>query len=224
MLWLLGVPLALVAVAFVYWQLRYPAHTYRYKLTVEVETPEGVRSGSAVREVGGENRLALLPDEAARTWWVKGQAVAVDLPNGRTLFALISPDAVRMSVRVLDPEFQDDIVAGVRRIAIRKGGTPHSSLRIGDYPLLVTFDDISVSTSVRKVEPTDLTSAFGEGYSLNSITIERTSDPVTVGIRERLGWLSDHPEPRLDPNYGGSTNPSLSERLSHGDFLQGATK
>src|SRR5687767_14049302 len=64
---------------------------YRYKMTVEVETPQGVKSGYAVREIAirtvppipmhGEDRGGV---------GVTGQAVAVDFASGKTLFALLA--------------------------------------------------------------------------------------------------------------------------------------
>jgi hypothetical protein len=49
-----------------------------------------------------------------------------------------------------------------------------------------------------------------------------TEDAVTSGIGERLGWLGEYPESRLDTKYKGSTDPTLSQKLSYGDFRQGA--
>lgn len=66
---------------------------YRLRLTVEVDTPQGLRKGSSVYEVWANNKTALLPDEAKRDWGVRGEAVAVDLPNGQTLFAPLKTNA-----------------------------------------------------------------------------------------------------------------------------------
>ena len=53
----------------------------RYRLTAEVQTPEGVRTGSSVIETTWDRGLSGAT--------VKGEAVAVDLPNGQTLFVLL---------------------------------------------------------------------------------------------------------------------------------------
>jgi hypothetical protein len=67
------------------------ANTYRYRLTVEVETPQGLRTGSSVIQV--------ITDEAGKhalispgrlTVRIFGEAVSIDLPNGKKLFALLS--------------------------------------------------------------------------------------------------------------------------------------
>ena len=62
---------------------------YRFRMTVEVETPEGLRRGSSVYQIWANDTTSILPDEAKRDWGSKGEAVAVDLPGGKTLFALM---------------------------------------------------------------------------------------------------------------------------------------
>ena len=64
--------------------------TYRYRLTVEVETPEGLRTGSSVIEVQTDvaSKLSISTPGQVRTR-VRGESVAVDLPGGKTLFALL---------------------------------------------------------------------------------------------------------------------------------------
>lgn len=80
-----------------------PTPTYRYRLTVEVETPEGLRTGSSVIEVDTrQTRFALNPSAAGVSERVRGEAVAVDLPGRRTLFALLrSDDDIGWASRVM---------------------------------------------------------------------------------------------------------------------------
>lgn len=67
--------------------------TYRYRLTVEVDTPEGLRTGSSVIEVTQRMvRPGSDPASKAVRRRARGEAVAVDLPAGRTLFALLRSD------------------------------------------------------------------------------------------------------------------------------------
>ena len=58
--------------------------------------------------------------------------------------------------------------------------------------MLVTFADRDDPTSVARVDPDDLAASFGEGVKLRRITVQLTDDPVTSGIEERLGWLTEH--------------------------------
>lgn len=81
--------LALFAAGKFYWSEQYPAETWRYKMTVSVETPEGVKTGSAVREVTGISGPKLLPEAPSGGARVKGEAVVVDLGKRGILFALM---------------------------------------------------------------------------------------------------------------------------------------
>ena len=55
-----------------------------------------------------------------------------------------------------------------------------------DYPLLVTFTDITDPTTVKQVNPTNLAATFGPGVSLKRITLEITDEPVTEGKIEQV--------------------------------------
>ena len=67
---------------------RYP--DYRYRLTVEVETPEGIRSGSSVIEVITKvSSKYSIPNAGSVISRVKGEAVTVDLGKRGVLFALL---------------------------------------------------------------------------------------------------------------------------------------
>lgn len=70
----------------------YKSDTFRYRLTVEVETPQGLRTGSSVIEVElsqPRDSARTLPQARKILREFRGEAVAVDLPGGRTLFALL---------------------------------------------------------------------------------------------------------------------------------------
>ncbi|NMW32944.1 hypothetical protein HKD42_12810, partial [Altererythrobacter sp. RZ02] len=71
-----------------------PTPDYRYRLTVEVETPEGLKSGSSVIEVqtniAGEYSI---PTPGRVSQRLRGEAVTVDLDDGQVLFALLRSDS-----------------------------------------------------------------------------------------------------------------------------------
>jgi len=48
--------------AFAVFQFSYKSYSWRYKITVTVETPEGEVSGSAVREMSNSKPIIDLPD------------------------------------------------------------------------------------------------------------------------------------------------------------------
>ncbi|MFM9977411.1 MAG: hypothetical protein ACKVOP_05110 [Sphingomonadaceae bacterium] len=169
---------------------------YRFRLTVEVETPSGLLAGFSVFEAWANHHTGILFDERSRDWGVKGQAVAVDLPNGRVLFALLKTanpmrnDLAQVSMAALDPAFANDIVDSAGRISARRAIRPSATLAVSDYPLLVTFRDLQDPTSVEQVNPADLASTFGLGVELVRVTVGVTDDPVTTEIEQRLEWLA----------------------------------
>src|SRR3546814_12102512 len=65
--------------------------TLRYRMTVEVETPTGVRSGSSVIETT-ITKGPRTGQGSGLTATMKGEAIAVDLGSGQTLFALLNGD------------------------------------------------------------------------------------------------------------------------------------
>ncbi|HEX8486021.1 hypothetical protein [Sphingomonas sp.] len=197
---------------------------YRFKLTIEVDTPAGIKSGSSVYEITAWNALKLLPEERSRDWAVKGDAAAVDLADGRTLFALLKTtslmreDLAQVSMAALDPAFRNDIVESAGRIGRSERIRSPASVSQGDYPLLVTFRDVRNPKSVERVDPAALDKSFGAGVTLRRITVEITDVPVTTGIEKRLGWLGRGPDGGLDPTMGVTANPTFAQQLGFLDF------
>lgn len=210
----------------------------RYRVTVEVVSGGELRSGSSVWSW----RLSK-PDVPLATPYdgeFYGEAVAVDLANGRTLFAILRGADGNRGMAELLPErwfgdigraargeqmrFSPDRMADLRDIASRTGETVtlDCDAHPGWCPMLVTFRNNAEPESVEQVDPADLSAAFGPDHELKAIKVEIANDDVERGIGELLPWLSNHPEPRLDRTYKGSTDPDLAQRLAHGDFRRGA--
>lgn len=212
------------------------APDYRYRLTVEVETPQGLATGSSVIEVEqsmGSTAMSGFGQRISRR--VRGEAVAVDLPDGRTLYALLRSenniDWASYVMQMLAPDIEGEAWEEVfDNVLLLEGRGPitlprtwpaqgHLEERTA-YPMLVTFRDLADPTSVEEVDPDDLAATFGEGVRLKRITAELTEDAVTQGIEERLRWLPGTYSTMLD---GSTTNYShdLANNLSQGDFSKG---
>lgn len=189
-------------------------------MTVAVDTPQGLRSGSSIREISSQ--LQDLPGKGGPTPLTefKGEAVAVDLPGGRTLFALLDESINITSIFEPNDSTPELFVANVAKLGRPDQRGRTVVLSPDNYPRLVTFRGIRDPTSVREVDPADLAASFGPGMRLRRITLETTGDDISAGIRKRLKWLSKYPEPRLDSSYRGSTSPNLAEQLAHGDFFR----
>lgn len=198
--------------------------SYRFRMTVEVDTPEGLRTGSSVYEVTAGNRTALLPEMADRHKGLRGEAVAVDLPCGRTLFALLKTDNAfrtdldHISMAALDPAYNNDWVESADRISSGDGIVSPAVLEPEDYPMLVIFRRVGDPASVRLVNPSDLSGVFGEGFSLRRITVARTEDETVPTIARRLSKLGIEEGHGLDRSRGVTPSPSLAQQLGYSDF------
>ena len=58
-------------------------------MTVEIETPQGLRTGSSVMEESAYKKLKLTSEEHSGGGYTLGEAVVVDLPDG-PVFALLT--------------------------------------------------------------------------------------------------------------------------------------
>jgi len=181
-----------------------PLPTYRYELTVEVETPQGLRSGSSVIEVRTHAKPGFTPEASGVTTNVRGEAVAVDLPNGQTLFALLD-QAEFIAPYTLQPgQLMATGSAGERRAKIRalkairrktvvprwRPPNPPEDGPQGLYPTFVYFPDIDSPKSMEVVDPENLSAEIGTGYRLRRLTLSITDMPGTKGIEGRLKWLN----------------------------------
>ena len=204
-----------------------PRNTWRYTMTVEVTTPEGVRSGYAVRQVTYHSPGYGFLGESQPHWDLKGQAVVVDLPNGRSLYALLRSAGnlgVSYGARIADSALgEGGRVRGWQGRVELYPNPPKTRILsyVDPLPMLVTFGNPADSKSVQLVEAHDAAATLGPGYALKRIDIEIVDEGVTTGIEQRLPWLSRVVERRLDPAFVMSSHPNLAETLSHGDFLQG---
>ena len=174
-------------------------HLLRYIMTVEVETPTGVRRGSGTIEIR-IRKSGLLPGPPV-TFGLAGEAVAIDLPNGQTLFALVTqpmnPDAAihlpfevfQSEIDRIDPQEAGDVPDWPRRVTQLTLQRPSADLIGGQRPFLVRFRDLARPETVEDVDPDRLSDAFGAGYRLRRITIAITDEPPSKGIAQRLPWL-----------------------------------
>lgn len=209
-------------------ELFYPSASLRYRMTVEVDTPEGLKTGSSVIETTISDGPGL-GDASGINYTLKGEAIAVDLPGGRTLFALLrgveqgSPSDYHAGLllnllgagvptippmpRRYEPQEWVDAFREARRLKpmlvippkIERYPDRVKKGRDVILPLLVTFTDIRDPKTVIKVDPDDMAKSFGPGVTLRRITLQITDDPVTTGIEKRLAWLTRLDDYRTDP-------------------------
>ena len=188
----------------------------RYRLTAVVETPEGLRSGSSVIEVAwAMSRTS--PPLGGSGYTVKGEAAAVDLPGGQTLFVLLrsaeevdwaawvikripsagmieqaKPTQSNRAAQIASEKRYLDLVRADRGVhAVWRAQPPHNLPGLS-IPYFVRFRDEADPKSVEQIDPANLAKSLGPGVRLKSLTVQVTEDPVTTGIAKRLGWLGTH--------------------------------
>jgi hypothetical protein len=172
-----------------------PFPDYRYRLTVEVDTPEGLRTGSSVIEVqtsrSSENTI---PTPGKINHRLRGEAVAVDLGQRGVVFALLrSEREVDWAKRVMfllapappkdtEDRFADRYAALLeidQLIELPESFEGYDVLFDGPRParpMLVTFSDLNDPTSVIKLDPDNLAKNLGDGVSLRRITVQMRSE------------------------------------------------
>lgn len=192
-------PLALLAVLVVGDQIRINRPAHKFRLTVAVETPEGIKSASGVMSVHPDRGYSRRGQ--TRT---KGDAVWVDLGGGRNLVALMAHVD-----RFLELDEMNYVALRAYKAAGRKVSFNEMSQMTGPVPVtgtvipvLVTFGDPADPATARVVPPDDLEATFGKGFRLQGISAEVVpnglwpldfggplGEPVTRGIEARLPWL-----------------------------------
>lgn len=215
-----------------------PTYMWRYKLTLAVETPEGVKSGHSIVEI------------VQRTFWYEntlntyatGEALYLHLgPGRRPLIALLTVTSPSGANRFIYTGSKQLFEAygeklewnGGRNDALARAIEKRGVVRIGteSLPDLVTFADVSDPKSVMRVDPDDLTATLGPGVKWKSMTVELVSpgtwplnvlgfsgEPLTTGIEQRLPWLAN-----LTRNLAGNrrkTPSNLETILDQSDFIR----
>jgi len=214
------------------------SESYRYKLTLAVDTLEGVESGSSVVEV----RLfeVNLPERGVMHK-LEGEALYLDLgPGKRPLVALLTkyvgPDWGRVPEHNWSPDggpglsyllrlygekpLRDSALDDVARLAGLRGPRV---IRPSDLPDLVTFANVGNPKSVIAVDPNDLQATPGPGVKWRDLTIESSDEPVTRGIEMKLPWLRGFEGSLAHPGArnGLRTSNELADTLGRWNFVQG---
>ena len=190
--------------------------TYRFKMTIEVDTPEGVKTGSSVYAVETTGSRDLVSGGKGSRFTLHGEAVAVDLPDGRTLFALLKTVAMSghddlgvSSMVALDPTFDYDWMASTKKIATGDGIKSPAEVPAGYYPMLVMFGDINDPRSVELVDP--------KAIGVKRFMVAVTNEAMSKGIERRLAWLPNYYSKRLDGQRFGD-GLSFANSISSGVF------
>jgi hypothetical protein len=195
-------PLALLAALVIGDQIRINRPAHKYRLAIEVETPEGRKSASSV--------VAVHPDRSyARRGQTRtlGDAIFVDLGQGKNLVALLAHiDNNKLELEGINyVALRAHTAASGKRVSFNamSAQTGIVPVKAELVPVLVTFADPANPASARAVAPDDAEAVLGKGYRLQGITAEvvpngfwpidfggMLGEPVTRGIVAKLPWLN----------------------------------
>lgn len=186
----------------VFWTWRhfdYPSGSWNYRMTVAVNTPEGIVTGSAVRRISFRNERSVLPDQGGTFYSIAGEAVVVDLKQRGMLFALM---------RNYDVDYAHYVA--LDSFPLKENTAPGTKVTLDllHYPMFVAFRDSADPRTIEEVLETGpetpgkahsplkiiadhFAEIYGAGVSLKDVTIEVTQDDVTWGIEEKLPWLKN---------------------------------
>lgn len=194
-------PLGLLAALVIGDQIRIHRPGHKYRMTVEVETPSGVKSASGV--------LAVTPDRSYtrdRGTRTSGDAIYVDLGGGKNLVALLAhldktldPGAINYVALRAYPAATGKRV-NFNDMSRQTGVVPVQGALL---PVLVAFADPANPGRAKVVSPDDSEGVLGKGFRLRGITAEAIpngfwpidfggvlGEPVTRAIAAKLPWLN----------------------------------
>lgn len=200
------VPILLLATIYVADQIRIGRPDHKYRLTVDVETPAGVKSASGIlsvrpnRNYGGTGSGSSVPQ-------TKGDALLVELGAGKGLAVLLAYGEDGSSFE--ETSFLPTRLYGARdrRVGFRDiktfAGAPALPVPEERRPVFVAFADVNDPSSARRVDPNELETALDKGYRLGGLSLEivpngfwpidfggALGEPVTRGIETKLPWLT----------------------------------
>lgn len=164
-----------LACAVTAWFIATPSDTWRYRMTVTLQTANGEKTGSAVREVTVHTGIGLtgLPP----TMDISGEAVAVEIAPKEYVFALL-----------VDETHGEDYAGNIFVAAFpAKKKEGRATLPASQYPMLVRFDSLTAPKTVARAT-----------VPVKEITLEVTEEPVSWGLRKILPWLPNYGFLRLD--------------------------
>lgn len=199
------VPVLLVGAIYVADQIRIGRPDHKYRLTIAVETPSGAKSASGIlsvrpnRSYGGSGSGSSFPQ-------TRGDALAVDLGEGKNLVALLAygddgvnfDDTSFLPTRLLGAKDRSIGFRNVKQFA----GTPALAVPASQRPVVLSFADLSDPKTARRVNVDDLEPLFGKGYRLRDFSLDIVAngfwpidfgaalgEPVTRAIVQKLPWL-----------------------------------
>jgi hypothetical protein len=201
--------LALVA-AYEYF---HPTYSYRYRLTVNIEAEGKLHTGSSVIEVTWS--AFFLPGYHFNPE-LGGQAVLVDLGSHGVVVATLyngedygpamdgAWGAIWIGARAFGNGSTDEELPALEKLRGKRDLVPN------DLPRFVWFSNPQDPMTARKILVHDFPTVLGPSVRFAGASVEITSDPLVVDIRQKLSWVD---------LYSGSNMLELPNKFSIGRYM-----
>lgn len=192
---------------------------YRFRLTVEIDTPQGVRSGSSVMQVRYGLSLNFNGGGQQGDTDLVGEGVYVDLGGGRHVVAVLGQPLLRSGAwerKFLPANVLLHGSSGLQQIKDLKAEgrdlEGSADVPFDQIPSMVTFERSNDPASakvvwgkgftetedaqgyrVRAVRVDDFAETFGPGHGLRRVWLEMVArdTPITSQLGTRFPWLRD---------------------------------
>lgn len=200
-------------------------YSWRYRMTVNIQTPEGIKTASTVRELyfpPADKDIYVRDNKGI----FRGEALEIDLGKRGVVFAIIEdPGNEIIQINSLfrtvfpfvgEPTRKEDILKHYDQLKNVSGEVPPYR-----YPVFIHFGDLSDPKTVRtvyqrksgsirdmqNVEIDKFAEIFGVGVSIKNIIIEMTDDNVQWKLHETLKWLNPQNHKSITRELGLSDSP-----------------
>lgn len=211
--------------------------SYRYRLSVVVETPCGIKSGSSVIEIGSTDKGRGFPGPEAGgiDTDIAGEAVPIEISTETMLFMLLTQpghnEFAGALLWYLNPDIPIEETTESRLNALKRRTyampLPYMRAPVPPeredqrlWPTFVTFRNRADPTSVVEVDPLNPAALLGSGVRIKSVTAQITSDEVDRKISKFLPWIYDRRGYLSGENTELVQSTKLSDHLNAGSFTR----
>lgn len=178
-----------------------PAATMRVRMTVELDTPTGLKSGSSVMQLTLARKFLIpLPgaggSDYGGRWWLHGEAPYVAMGRNAVLFTMRRSDrgdrrldsAILNCTGVYDRRNTRPSPGDEAIVRTLNGLNQTTELSSSNYPMFATVGEPRTRNSVTEVPADELWSVLGSGYAVKRIACQVVDKktPLTTSLRTRF--------------------------------------
>jgi hypothetical protein len=164
----------------------------KYKIIVEVETPEGLKTGSNVVQVTITPKFVHWnPSSPPVSTRVKAEAIFIDLGQGKNIVSTLTFGESGTLDRI--GELAQSVFKCTVSDLYIKMNNIRQKLTGSNIPVLITFSDQNNLSTLRVVKPDEFEQVLGNGYSFKGAWIEISENAVDINrIDQSLPWVGTY--------------------------------